>query len=48
MKVTLAREWTDPKGKAHKADTTVDVDEVTGRDLLFQGVAREEGVKSDG
>ena len=40
MKITLAREWTDPSGKPHKADSTITVPELTGRELILIGAAR--------
>lgn len=40
MKITLAREWTDANGKAHKPDTTLTVPELTGRELVLLGTAR--------
>ncbi len=40
MKITMAREWTDPSGKSHKPDSTITVPEVSGRELILLGVAR--------
>lgn len=40
MKITLAREWTDPSGKSHKPDTTITVPEFSGRELILLGAAR--------
>lgn len=45
-KITLAADWTDPKGKAHKADSTVEVDELVGRELILLGLAREADTKA--
>lgn len=43
MKVTLARPYTDEAGKNHRPDTTVTVDDATGRDLILRGLARDAG-----
>ena len=40
MRITLAREWTDANGKSHKADSTLTVPELTGRELVLVGAAR--------
>jgi hypothetical protein len=40
MKVTLAYPWTDEAGKNYKADSTVTVDDATGRSLIHDGKAR--------
>jgi len=40
VRITLAREWTDPSGKSHNPDTTVTVSEVSGRELILLGTAR--------
>jgi hypothetical protein len=40
VKITLAREWTDPSGKSHKPDTTLSVSVLTGRELILLGTAR--------
>ena len=46
MKVTLAYPWTDEAGKAHKPDTTVDVPDATGAQLLREGRARTPDTKT--
>lgn len=38
--VTLAYPWQGPDGTNHRADTTVRVDDATGRDLILRGRAR--------
>lgn len=40
MRITLAREWTDANGKSHKADSTITVPDLTGRELILIGAAR--------
>jgi len=40
VKITLAREWTDANGKAHKPDTTITVPVTVGRELILLGAAR--------
>lgn len=40
MLVTLAAQWTGPKGGKHKANETVDMPAVEARELLYRGLAR--------
>lgn len=40
VKVTLARSWTDDKGKDHAADATISVSEYVARQLILDGTAR--------
>jgi hypothetical protein len=41
MKVTLATAWTDPKGKVHAADSTVDIERSgDASNLITRGLAR--------
>lgn len=47
MKVTLAYPYTDEKGKPHKPDDTVDLDEAEATQLVRDGRARaDESTKS--
>lgn len=39
-KVTLALPWTDPAGKNHKPNSTVEVDRPTANNLVRLGLAR--------
>lgn len=41
-KITLARAYTDAKGRNHKADSTVDLPREEAANLLFLGLARTE------
>lgn len=40
MRITLARTWTDGRGRTHKADKTLDVPDKDARALLHHGHAR--------
>jgi hypothetical protein len=40
MLVTLAADWTGPRGGVHKADETLEVPDVEARELLIRGLAR--------
>lgn len=40
MLVTLAAEWTGPRGGVHKADETLEVPDAEARELLIRGLAR--------
>lgn len=41
MRVTLSYSWTDPDGTVHPGGETLDVSDLTGRQLLRDGKARE-------
>jgi hypothetical protein len=38
--ITLAAEWTGPRGGVHKADETLEVPDAEARELLHRGLAR--------
>ena len=47
MKVTLAYEYTDAKGKTHAPDTTIVLDIAEANRLLHYGLARETSAPAD-